>query len=189
MRITAQLIRAADDKHLWAESYERNLTDVIALQREVARAIATGVKGKLTAQDQARLASRPVDPKAYLAYVRGRYLWNKRTPESLKSAFKYFEEAIQYDPAYSAAYSGLADSHFYVGYYFGRVPPREAMPKAKQAALKALELDEASADAHASLAHVMLFYDWDLPGAEREFQRALELNPRSEWRTTAIPPC
>jgi serine/threonine protein kinase/tetratricopeptide (TPR) repeat protein len=177
VRVTAQLIRAADDRHLWAESYERDLEDLIGVQRDVARAVATEIKGALTTQEKTRLASRPVNPKAYVAYARGRYLWNQRTSESLKAAITHFDEALREDPAYAPAYSGLADSHFYLGYAFGRVPPREAMPKAKAAALKALELDETLAEAHTSLALVSFFFDWDWPLAEREFRRAIELNP------------
>lgn len=178
VRITAQLIRASDDRHLWAESYDRELRDVLAVQGAVAQAIAGEIKGHLTLQDQARLsAPRPLNPRAYLPYARGRYLWNKRTPESLAAAITYFEQALEEDAAYAAAYSGLADAHFYLGYAFGRVPAREAMPRAKAAALKALELDETLAEAHTSLALVKVFYDWDWGGAEREFRRAIELNP------------
>jgi eukaryotic-like serine/threonine-protein kinase len=178
VRITAQLIRAADDRHLWAESYERELRDVLALQGAVAHAIASEIKGRLTAREQAGLTSRPaVNPKAYLAYVRGRYFWNRRNQESLKTAISYFQETLEEDPAYAPAYSGLADCQFYLGYAFGRSPPREAMPKAKAAALKALDLDETLAEAHTSLALVRFFYDWDWPGAEREFRRAIQLDP------------
>ena len=177
VRITAQLIRASDDRHLWAESYERDLRDVLALQGAVAQAIAGEIKGRLTAQQQAHLTSRPpVNPKAYLAYVRGRYFWNRRNEESLKTAVGYFHEALAEDPTYARAYSGLADCQFYLGYAFGRSLPRDAMPKAKAAALKALELDETLAEAHTSLAVVRFLYDWDWPGAEREFRRAIELN-------------
>ncbi len=178
VRITAQLIRASDDRHLWAESYERELRDILALQGAVAQAIAGEIKGRLSAQQQAHLTSRPaVNPKAYLDYVRGRYFWNRRNEESLKTAVGYFHEALVEDPTYAPAYSGLADCQFYLGYAFGRSPPREAMPKAKAAALKALELDETLAEAHTSLAVVRFLYDWDWPGAEREFHRAIELNP------------
>jgi serine/threonine protein kinase/TolB-like protein/Tfp pilus assembly protein PilF len=178
VRITVQLIRAADDRHLWAKSYERELRDILALQGGAAQAIAGEIKGKLTVQEQAQLTNRPpVSPDAYLACVRGRYFWNRRNEDSLKTAIAHFEEALKQEPAYAPAYSGLADSYFYRGYAFGRLPPREAMPKARAAALKALELDDTLADAHTSLALVRFFYDWDWSGAEREFQRAIELNP------------
>jgi tetratricopeptide (TPR) repeat protein len=177
VRITAQLIRAADDRHLWAGSYERELRDILALQGGAAEAIAGEIQGRLRT-NETRLASRPaVDPAAYLACMRGRYFWNRRNEESLESAIASFEEALKADPAYAPAYSGLADSYFYRGYVFGRLPPREAMPKARAAARKALELDGTLADAHTSLALVAFFYDWDWPGAEREFRRAIELNP------------
>jgi TolB-like protein/Tfp pilus assembly protein PilF/tRNA A-37 threonylcarbamoyl transferase component Bud32 len=178
VRITAQLIRASDDRHLWAQSYEREMSDILSLQGTVAEAIAGEIKGRLTAQEQARLTSRPpVNPRAYLAYVRGRYFWNKRNEESLKTATTYFEEALREDPGYARAYSGLADSYFYRGYAFGRAVPREAMPKAKAAALKALALDDTMAEAHTSLGMVRFFYDWDWPGAAIEFRRAIELDP------------
>jgi tetratricopeptide (TPR) repeat protein len=178
VRITAQLIRAADDRHLWAQTYERDLRDVLALQGTVAHAIADEIQVRLSAQAQARLTRRTaVDPKAYIAYSRGRYFWNRRNEDSLKTAIRYFQEALQDDPTYAPAYSGLADSHFYLGYAFGHDPPREAMPKARADALKALELDETLAEAHTSLAFVRFFFDWDWPAAEREFQRAIELDP------------
>jgi TolB-like protein/Tfp pilus assembly protein PilF len=178
VRITAQLIRAFDDRQLWAQSYERQMSDILALQGAVAQAVAGEIKGRLTEQEQARLTSRPpVKTGAYLAYARGRYFWNKRTEESLKTAITHFEEALKEQPDYAPAYSGLADANFYLGYAFGRVPPREAMPKAKAAALKALALDDTLAEAHTSLALVTFFYDWDWTVAEREFRRAIELNP------------
>jgi serine/threonine protein kinase/TolB-like protein len=178
VRITVQLIRAADDRHLWANSYEQELHDILALQGGAAQAIAGEINGRLTAQEQVRLTSRPpVNPDAYLAYVRGRYFWNRRNEESLKTAIGYFDEALRLDPTYAPAYSGLADSYFYRGYGFGLLPPREAMPKARAAALKALELDDTLAEAHTSLAIVRFFYDWDWPGAEQEFRRAIQLNP------------
>ncbi len=178
VRITAQLIRAADDRHLWAESYDRELRDILALQGAVAQAIAGEISGRLTEQEEARLTKRPhASSQAYLAYARGRYLLNRRTEDSLRAAIVYFDQALKEHPGYAAAHSGLADSHLYLGYGFGRVPPREAMPKAKAAALKALELDETLAEAHTSLAMVRFLYDWDWPGAEQEFRRAIELNP------------
>ena len=178
VRITAQLIRASDDRHLWGESYDRELRDILALQGAVAQAIAGEIKGRLTVQEEARLTKRPqASSKAYLAYVRGRYLFNRRTEDSLRAAIVYFEQALKEDPGYAAAHSGLADSYFYGGYAFGRLPPRQAMPKARAAAIKALELDDTLAEAHTSLALVRFFYDWDWPGAEQEFRRAIELNP------------
>jgi TolB-like protein/tRNA A-37 threonylcarbamoyl transferase component Bud32/Tfp pilus assembly protein PilF len=178
VRITAQLIRTSDDRHLWAQSYERDLDDILALQGSVARDITAEIKGTLSPQDEKRLTSRArVKPEAYLAYSRGRYLWSRRNDESLKAAIGHFEEAIREQPDYAAAYSGLADSHFYLGYAFGHEDPRVAMPEARKAALRALELDDSLAEAHTSLGLVKLFFDWDWPGAEREILRSIELNP------------
>jgi serine/threonine protein kinase/tetratricopeptide (TPR) repeat protein len=180
VRITAQLIRAATDQHLWAEAYERDLRDVLVLQDEVARTIAQQVRVKLTPEENIRLSSgRPVDPEAYQLYVKGRYFWAKRNQESFNRAISYFREAIDRDPSYAAPYSGLADCYVLFGSSFdvGGHPPSEVQPKAKAAALKALELDSSLADAHNSLAYVKLNYDWDWSGAEAEFKRSLELNP------------
>ena len=177
VRITAQLIEGATDRHLWAETYERDLRDVLALQSEVARAIAHEVKIKLTPQEQARLeTARPIDPAAHEAYLLGRYLWNKRTAAGLAKAFTYFREAISKDSSYAAAYAGMAD-YYNVLPFYSRHSPAEVFPQAKAAALKALEIDETLAEAHAALAYITAYYDWDLHGAEREFQRALDLNP------------
>ncbi len=178
VRITAQLIQASTDRHLWAESYERDLRGVLALQSEVARAIAQKVHATLTPDERVRLASaRPVNPDSHEAYLRGRYFWNQRNEESLKKALEYFQQAVNKDPGYAQAYSGLADTYFYRGYAFGRLVPREAMPKARAAALKALEIDDHLAEAHCSLALEEFFYEWDWAGAEKEFKRSIELNP------------
>ena len=142
VRITAQLIRASREEHLWAESFECTLDDVLKLQGELANAIANRIHVRLTKQGQARPQSaRQIHPAALDDYLRGRYFWNKRTEQSLKKAQQYFELAIEKDPAYARAYTGLADTYFYRGYYFGRMDPRDAMPKAKAAASKAMELD------------------------------------------------
>jgi TolB-like protein/Tfp pilus assembly protein PilF len=178
VRITVQLIEAATDKHLWAESYQRELRDVLALQSEVAQAIANEIRVTLTPEEQARLASaRPVNPEAYEAYLKGRFHWYKiTTPQDMETALEYFKLALEKDPDYALAYVGI-------GYVWGGrialgvVPPREAWPKAKAAALKAMELDETLAEAHDILATVLTWFEWDWPGAEAEFQRAIELNP------------
>ena len=177
VRITAQLIQAATDKHLWARSYDRDLNDVLALQSEVAGAIANEIQIKLTPQEQARLASaRPVNPDAHEAYLKGRYYWNLRTTVGMKKGMEYFQQAIDKDPTYALAYTGLADSYVQLGGWAVMVP-KEAYPRAKEAALKALELDEALGEAHASLGEIRTDYDWDWAGAEKEFKRAIELNP------------
>jgi serine/threonine-protein kinase len=177
VKITAQLIEAATDRHLWAKSYERELRDILALQNEVARAVADEIQVKLTPQEQARLMSvHPVNPEAYQAYLKGRYYWNKRTKEGFKKGIDYFTTAIEIDPAYALAYAGLADCYNLLGNW-GYLPPKETFPKAKVAAMKAIEIDERLAEAHTSLAFLSMFYDWDWLEAEREFKRAIELNP------------
>ena len=176
VRITARLIRAATEETLWARSYERDLRDVLALQSEVAKSIAGEVGITLTSQEQARLAGvRPVDPEAHRLFLLGRFHANQGTEEGLRKAIEHFDLAIAREPAYASAYAGLAEA--YIGLSSFYVHPREAMPKAKTAALSALKLDESLADAHAALGYIHLIYDWDGPAAERELQRALQLNP------------
>ena len=178
VRISAQLIHAPTDTHLWADSYERDLRNVLALQSEVAQAIAREVQVKLTPQEEAHLAqAHPVDPEAYEAYLKGRYHWNKRSGEELPKAVRYFQQAIAKDPSYAAAYAGLADSLSSFGTW-GFVPPNEGCAKAKGFALRALEMDPGLAEAHVSLGWVTAWYDYDFMAAEREFERAIELNPR-----------
>src|ERR1700674_24557 len=141
VRITAQLIDAPSDRHLWAKSYERDLKDILTMQDEVARDITEEIRVKLTPEERTRLAgARPIDPAAPEAYLRGRFFWNLRTEKDLNKAKEYFEQAIAKDPGYAPAYSGLSDTYFYLGYVWGHMPPREAMPLPKGAALKALEL-------------------------------------------------
>jgi len=176
VRITAQLVQAATDRHLWSESYERGLKDVLALQSEVARAIAREIQVAVSPQERARLAkSHPVDPEAHRVYLLGRYWWNKRRPEGFSKALEYFGQAITKDSTFAAAYAGLADTYSALGFYGS--PPRETMPKARAAAVKALELDDSLAEAHASLANIVMNYDWDWAAAERSFKRSIELNP------------
>jgi TolB-like protein/DNA-binding winged helix-turn-helix (wHTH) protein/Tfp pilus assembly protein PilF len=177
VRITAQLIHASTDHHLWAESYDRELKDVLALQDDVARAIANEIKVTLTPQEQLSLAAvRPVNPGAYEAYLKGRYYWNKRTAEGIKKASDYFQQAINQQPNYGIAYSGLADCNSGLAWH-GFASPTEALPRAKAAALKAIEIDPTSGEAHASLA-LVLSHQRNWAAAENEFKRALQLNPR-----------
>jgi TolB-like protein/Tfp pilus assembly protein PilF len=179
VRITAQLIHAPTDRHLWAESYERDLHDVLALQDEVALAIANEIRVKVTPQEQTHLISaRAVNPEAYEAYLRGRFYWNRRTETELRKAAGYFQEAIKKDPNYALAYAGLADSYTLLGGIYGVESPQETFPSAKAAAQKALELDGTLAEPHTSLAMIKFWFDWDWPGAEAEFRQAIELNPR-----------
>jgi TolB-like protein/DNA-binding winged helix-turn-helix (wHTH) protein/Flp pilus assembly protein TadD len=179
VRIDAQLIQGLTDRHLWAKSYERDIQDVLALQGELARTIASEVQIQLTPMEQARLGNaRPVDPEAFEAYLKGRFFWNKRNKEAINKSIEYFNEAIRLDPGYAAAYSGLADAYTITGC---GVPAgmsiTEAGPKAKAAAIRAVELDDNSAEAHSALGFQKLCYEGDQSGAENEFRRAIALNP------------
>ncbi len=182
VRITAQLIEAATDQHLWAESYERDLTDILALQGEVARTIAEEIQVKLTSLEDAFLASdRPVNPEAHEAYLRGRHFLERATffrREDFDTVLDYFQKALEKDPNYAPAYAGLADIYRFLG-GSGYSPEKEMLPKAREAALKALELDESLAEAHLSLCNIKRSYDWDWVGARRECDRAVELSPGS----------
>jgi TolB-like protein/DNA-binding winged helix-turn-helix (wHTH) protein/Flp pilus assembly protein TadD len=179
VRITAQLIEASTDKHLWSQSYEGELRDTLALQNRVARAIADQIRVSLTPQEQSSLNNvKVVNPEAYESYLKGRYFWNKRTAEGLKVALAYFKQAIEEDPKYAQAYSGLADTYALLGdWQYAVMSPKDAFPKAKAAAIKALELDSTLGEAHNSLAFVLDGFDWDFESAGKEFQRAIELNP------------
>jgi len=181
VRINAQLKDPGTRVVYWANSYERDFQDALALESDVAEAIATEIQVSIGAKDRERLRQhRPAEPQALDAYLKGRYLWNRRTEDSLRRAVQYFQQAIAADPTHALAYTGLADSYSLLGSIeIAGMPPRQAMPLAKAAAQKALELDPDLAEGHISLAYVKLSYDWDLPGAEREFTRALELNPSS----------
>jgi serine/threonine-protein kinase len=179
VRITAQLIEAATDQHLWAESYERDMRDVLALQSEVAQAIAQEIQATLTPEERSLLAtSRPVDPEAHEAYLKGRYYLNKRTPEALQKGLEYFQQAINKDPEFGLAYAGLGLSYVLLEGY-GVLPPGEAFPKARAAATKALEIDETLAEAHTQLGNIHWRYYGDWEVAEREWKRAIELEPNS----------
>ena len=185
VRISAQLVEAKQDRNLWAHSYERDLRDVLELQGEVARAIAREVSVKLTAEERERLSSaRRVDPVAYPLYLKARYQWNKRTPEGLRKAIEYFGAAVAQDSAYAEAWAGLADSYGALGIQ-GAVPPREVYPRAKAAALRALRLNGTLHSAHASLGNILHNFEWNWPEAEKEYRRAIELNPNdpnaTEW--------
>ncbi|MFL6438838.1 MAG: tetratricopeptide repeat protein [Terriglobales bacterium] len=179
VRITAQLIQAPADKHLWAKSYEGDLRDTLALQGQVARAIADEVRINLTPHEEAVLRNvKVVDPEAYESYLKGRYFWNKRTADGLKMAKDYFDQAIAKDPNYAQAYSGLADTYALLGdWQYAVMASKDALPKAKAAATKALELDNTLGEAHISLAFCLDGFDWDLRSGEIEFQRGMKLNP------------
>jgi len=179
VRITAQLILAAADKHLWARSYDGEMGDTLALQKQVARSIAAEIRIELTPHEQAVLKNGTrVSPEAYDAYLKGRYFWNKRTADGLRKAIDYFNQVIEINPNYAEAYAGLADSYALAGdWEYGLLPPKEAYPKAKAAAAKALKLDDTLGEAHISLAFCLDGFDWDWESAGREFRRGIELNP------------
>lgn len=180
VRVTAQLIRLRPERQVWADRYEREISSVLALQADLARAIAGEVRAKLTQPELALLqATRQVDPEAYEAYLKGRFHFNKATAAGLRSAREAFEESIRKDPNFAPAYAGLADAYAWSYRSPGPAlqPPQAVFPKAKAAALKALELDDTLAEAHASLAFIKEAYDWDWAGAEHSYRRAIVLNP------------
>jgi TolB-like protein/DNA-binding winged helix-turn-helix (wHTH) protein/Flp pilus assembly protein TadD len=179
VRITAQLIEAPMDKHVWSQSYQGELRDTLALQNQVAGAIADQIRINLNPREQAALKNvKVVNPQAYESLLKGRYFWNKRTADGLKVALAYFNQAIEEDPKYAQAYSGLADTYALLGdWQYAVMTPKEALPKAKAAAIKALELDSALGEAHNSLAFCLDGFDWDFDSAGKEFRRAIELNP------------
>ena len=179
VRITAQLIEAPTDRHLWSQSYEGDLRDTLAVQNSVATAIADQIRINLTPREQVALKNVVVvNPDAYESYLKGRYFWNKRTADSLRVALAYFNQATAEDPKYARSYSGLADTYALMGdWQYAALSPKEAFPKAKAAAIKALELDSGLGEAHNSLAFVLDGYDWDFDAAGNEFRRAIELNP------------
>jgi TolB-like protein/DNA-binding winged helix-turn-helix (wHTH) protein/Flp pilus assembly protein TadD len=177
IRVHAQLIRGATDEHIWAGEYQREYRSILTLQEEVARTIAQQIKIRLTPQEQVGLASaRAVDPQVEESYLKGRYYFNQRTEEALNRSIAYFQQAIARDSSYSLAYCGLADAYALLGFR-GGLPSKDALLRAKAAALKAIELDETLAEPHASLAFIAETYEWDWATAEREYKRALELNP------------
>lgn len=182
VRITAQLVRASDQTHIWAETYDRDVRDVLALQSDVAQSIAREIHLALPPREQARLAGirRPVNPEAYEAYLKGRCLWYERNTQALARSIGYFQQAIQKEPNYALAYAGLADAYALLALIpWDGLRPMEAMPKAKAAAQKALEIDDTLAEAYSSLALVLHRYDWNWPAAERNYRRAIELNPNN----------
>jgi TolB-like protein/Tfp pilus assembly protein PilF len=177
VRINAQLIDAATDDHLWAEQYNRELTDVFEIQTDVALQIAGALQARLSPEERGRVERRPTeDLQAYNLYLQGRYFWNKRTPEGLRAAIDYFEQALEIDPDYALAWVGLADSYSIMANW-GYLSPQETHAKAKSAALEALEIDEALGEAHIALAQIVQGYEWDMEEAQAEYLRGLALSP------------
>jgi len=176
LTIGVELVDARDNKQLWGKQYERKVSDMISVQREIAQEITSNLRLRLSGSEQERATKHYTEkPDAYQLYLRGRFYWNKRTGEAIKTAIEYFNQAIEKDPGYALAYVGLADCYVVPA---NPQPPNEKMPKARAAAVRALELDETLAEAHTALARVLVVYDWDWAGAEKEFKRAIELNPR-----------
>ena len=177
IRVNVQLINAATDSHLWADTFDRKITDIFAVESEIARTIAETLKAKLTGSEQHAIAARPTEnTQAHQLYLKGRYFWNKRTGDDAKKSIDYFNQAIAADPNYALAYAGVADAYALLP-ALTAVPPRDCFPKAEAAAKKSLEIDDTLAEAHTSLASALFFYDFDFSQATVEFQRAIELNP------------
>ena len=177
VRVNVQLINALTETHLWAETYDRKLTDIFAVESEIAKTVADVLKARLTGSEQHVIAARPTEnAEAHQLYLKGRFFWNKRTGNDLKKSIDYFQQAIAADPSYALAYAGVADAYVFLpGYTAGS--PQDCYPKAKAAAKKALELDDTLAEAHTALALAIWYYEFDFSQANREFQRAIELNP------------
>ena len=177
VRVHAQLIRGTSDEHIWAGEYQREFGSLLALQDEVARSIAERIEVSLTPEERQTLAStHPVDPEAHEDYLKGRYYFNQRTRDAMNKSIGFFQQAIAKDPKYALAYCGLADAYALLGFR-GGFPSKDALSRAKAAALKAIELDDTLAEPHASLAFIAETHEWDWATAEREYKRALELNP------------
>lgn len=177
VRVHAQLIRAATDTHIWAQEYQREFRSLLALEEEVARSIALQVNASVHGQQALRPVNPPsIDPEAHEAYLKGRYYWNQRTPASIEKSIGYYQQAIAKDPEYARAYCGLADAYALLGYR-GHIALKDALAGAKTAALKAVQLDDTLAEAHASLGFIAETLEWDWSTAEREYKRAIELNP------------
>jgi adenylate cyclase len=177
VRVNVQLIKAANNSHVWAETFDRKLTDIFSVESDVAKAIADQLRAHITRQEEQVIAAKPTkNIEAYDAYLRGRYFWNKRTSDGIKHAIEHFQRSIERDPDFALGHAGLADSYIALTFY-NFAAPHETMPKAKESAIKALALDNILAEAHASLAHILMNYDWNWSAAEKEFKRSIELKP------------
>jgi TolB-like protein/DNA-binding winged helix-turn-helix (wHTH) protein/Tfp pilus assembly protein PilF len=180
-RISAQLIRVSDQTHLWAQNYDRELEDMLDVQNDLGRSIAEQVSANLTPQQKVELSKKHnVNPEAFDLYLKGRFYWNQRTPDAVKESLRYFQEATAKDPNFALAYAGLADAWNFSN-IFGVHSPRESLPQAREAATRAIQLDPLLAEAHAALGMEKSHYEFDFPGAEREFLKALEVNPNSPY--------
>ena len=180
LAVSAELVDAREDKQLWGEQYSRKLADIRSVQQEIATVVSGKLRGELTSEEKTRL-NKPsaANPETYQLYLKGKYHGNQPTAEELKKGIDFFQQAINKDPSYALAYAALADSYAQAGGFWGLLPPSETLPRAKAASMKALELDDTLAEAHAALATAEWYYDWDWVMSEREFKRAIELNPNS----------
>ena len=177
LSISVELMRVRDNSYIWGKQYKRHVEEIFAIQEEISNSITDGLRLRLTEKELKILIRRYTEKTdAYQAYLKGRYYWNKRTAEGFQKGIEYFEQAIEKDPTYALAYAGLADCYSFLGWH-DFLPSKEVYPRARAAAEKALEIDEALSEAHTSLAFVKYLYDWDWQGAEREFRRAIEINP------------
>jgi len=191
--VQAELTDVKRGSQMWGKRFQEKFSDAFAVQEGIAREISQSLRLKLTGEEEKRLARRYTEnPEAYDLYLKGRYYWNKRTGESIGKSIQFFQNAIEKDPGYALAYAGLADS-FHLLAFYGEGPPKEFWPKARAAAVRALEIDENLAQAHALLADLKYLFDWDWPGAEREFRRAIELNPNyptgHQWYANYLSVC
>jgi serine/threonine protein kinase/tetratricopeptide (TPR) repeat protein len=179
LSVSAELVDAREDKQLWGEQYSRKMADAASVQQEIATAISGSLRVRLTSEEKTRLAkSSATNPEAYQLYLKGRYHANQTTAAELKKSIDYFQQVIEKDPSYAPAYAAVADAYSALGGGWMYLPPSDSFPKAKAAAMKALELDDTLAEAHVALGYAA-FFDWDWPSAEQEFKRAIELNPNS----------
>ena len=177
LSVSVELVKTSDNSHIWGNQYKRKLKEIYMFQEEISNAIAENLRLKLTGEELKLIAKRYTEnPQAYNLYLKGRYFWNKRTEEGYQKSLEFFQQAISKDTTFALAYTGIADYYNILGYY-DYLPPKQVFPKAKEAVVRALEIDETLAEAHNSLAFIKENYDWDWEGAEKEYKRALELNP------------
>ena len=177
LSINIELVDGRDESHIWGAHYDRKLEDILAVQQDMTREISQRLRIEFTGEKQNLIQLSTSNPEAYQLYLRGRYFWNKRTEDGLRKSIEYYEQATKLDPNYALAYVGISDSYGMTTTTLGTFPPSEAGSKAKEAALRALEIDDTLAEAHISLGNVKMFFDWDWPAAEHEFKRGIELNP------------
>jgi tetratricopeptide (TPR) repeat protein len=185
--VRTELMDVSNGSQLWGGQYSRKAADVFALQEDLSREISEKLRLQLTREEKQRLTKRYTEnADAYQLYLKGKYYWNKRSPEGIQKAVEYFQQAVDKDPAYALAYAGLADTYNIMS-FFNMVPPRSAMPKAKASAMKALEIDAGLAEAHISLGYASFTFDWDWPAARRHIEQALALNAAAVMNHTSYP--